>query len=59
MDLVWHALEATGNILLRVFWTVFTSTEFASALGGVFFGAFLAAWFESKRSRSSVTGRSN
>jgi hypothetical protein len=42
------------NILVQFFkavWTVLSTTEFASALGGAFFGAAIASWLESKRRR--------
>lgn len=64
MDVIWHALEAAGNILLhclKAALTVLRSTEFISALGGAlggaFFGAVLASRFESKRRRDEKRDR--
>jgi MYXO-CTERM domain-containing protein len=54
MDVLWHVFDFARHILLQCFnaaLTILRSTEFASALGGAFFGAFLAAWFESRRRR--------
>jgi len=52
MDILWHALDVAGKIILQCFkagWTVLHSTEFISALGGAFFGVAGAFWLESRR----------
>jgi len=60
MDFFWHAFDFARHILLQCFkvgWTILQSTEFSSALGGAFFGATAAAWFESKRRRREKRDR--
>jgi hypothetical protein len=42
-------VQVVLNILLRFFSTVFTSTEFISALSGAFFGVVIASWLDSRR----------
>jgi hypothetical protein len=57
MSMLSMPLRTSCSSALKAGLTIVQSTEFASALGGAFFGAFLAAWFESRRRRHEKRDR--